>query len=78
MIPKDFPKIIRKTLYSDHRIKKKERRITDLREWKRFNNISRSTKVFIISNGYGDLLRDLENRGWVRNEDKKSLCFNMK
>jgi len=31
-----------------------------------------------VSKGYGDLRRDMVARGWVENEDPKSICFNMK
>ena len=37
-----------------------------------------SDKVYIVSKGYGDLMDEMEDRGWVQNEDKYSSCYNLK
>lgn len=34
--------------------------------------------MFIITGGYADLKRALEERGWVRNPDYSSPCFDLK
>jgi hypothetical protein len=49
-----------------------------MNKWKSANDVDKYTKVFIISKGYGDLRREMESRGWIENEDPKSICFNMK
>jgi len=40
--------------------------------------IGKSTKIFVVSKGYGDLIRNLQQRGYVENDDKFSPCFNIK
>ena len=40
--------------------------------------IDKTRKIFIVSKGYGDLIRELENRGYIENEDKMSSCFHIK
>jgi tubulin monoglycylase TTLL3/8 len=59
-------------------IQPKKRKITNLLKWKRVNGHAKWTKVYIVSRGYRDLIADLDERGWVPNDDPKSMCFNMK
>lgn len=47
-------------------------------EWKRKQNLSPGTKVFIVTGGYPDLKRALRQRGWVENPDWRSAYFDLK
>jgi hypothetical protein len=38
--------------------------ITDLAVWKKKQKLDESTKVFIISGGYGAMKKALKSRGW--------------
>ena len=52
--------------------------ITDLKAWKKKQRLDDSIKVFIISGGYPDIVKALQQRGWVRNPDSGSPCFDLK
>ena len=60
--------------------KKKERfaKITDMAQWKKKHWLDPSTKVFIVSGGYSSIWKALVERGWFRNKDPKSTCFDLK
>ena len=51
--------------------------ITDMKTWKKKNQVEESTKVFIVSGGYGFLKKSLRKRGWVENKDHSSPCFDL-
>jgi hypothetical protein len=74
------PSYISKPLFVSPPPKKKEKkpRLTNLNAWKKAHDLSKNSKVYIVSKGYGDLRRDLDERGWHENEDSRSMCFNMK
>lgn len=52
--------------------------VTDLAEWRKKNRLEEGEKVFIITGGYKDLKNALIERGWVRNPDFNSPCFDYK
>ncbi len=52
--------------------------ISDLSEWKRKKKVDPSAKVFIISGGYKTIKAELLSRGWIRNSDLSSSCFDLK
>ena len=52
--------------------------ITDMKTWKKKKGLDESTKVFIVSGGYGFLKKSLKKRGWVGNKDHESPCFDLK
>ena len=60
--------------------KKKQKfvKITDMAQWKKKNRIDENTKVFIVSGGYSTIKKELLARGWFRNQDTKSTCFDLK
>lgn len=37
-----------------------------------------SIKVYVIVGGYGDIAKALNNRGWVKNPDQNSPCYDYK
>ena len=52
--------------------------ITDMKTWKKKHRVDESTKVFIVSGGYGFLKKSLKKRGWIENKDHDSPCFDFK
>ncbi|CAD8172525.1 unnamed protein product [Paramecium octaurelia] len=52
--------------------------ITDLKQWKKKQRIDDAVKVFIMVGGYGDIAKALIQRGWVKNPDSGSPCFDFK
>eukprot|EP00826_Nyctotherus_ovalis_P015458 TRINITY_DN14398_c0_g4_i2.p1 TRINITY_DN14398_c0_g4~~TRINITY_DN14398_c0_g4_i2.p1 ORF type:complete len:653 (+),score=118.89 TRINITY_DN14398_c0_g4_i2:31-1959(+) len=58
--------------------KKSEMDTTNFTKWKRRRRIPESTRVFIITGGYFDLINSLRKRGWVENEKSSSSCFDLK
>lgn len=52
--------------------------ITDLKQWKKKQRLEEGIKVFIVIGGYPDVTKALMNRGWVRNPDAGSPCFDYK
>jgi len=52
--------------------------ITDMKTWKKKHRVDESTKVFIVSGGYGFLKKSLKKRGWIENKDHDSPCFAFK
>jgi len=46
--------------------------------WKKKHRLDPSTKVFIVSGGYSSIKKALLDRGWFRNMDPKSTCFDLK
>jgi len=52
--------------------------ITDFDIWKKKHQVSKKTKVFIITGGYKTIREGLIKRGWVENKDPKSPCFDLK
>ena len=51
---------------------------TDITRWKKLQNISLDTKVFIIIGGYEALRKALVERGWIENPNKRSACYDLK
>ena len=52
--------------------------VTELAEWKKKNRLEDGDKVFIITGGYKDFKNALLERGWFRNPDYHSPCFDYK
>lgn len=52
--------------------------ISNVDEWIKKHRLEAETKVFIISAGYPEIRRSLEDRGWVQNPDFESTCFHLK
>ncbi|KRX02871.1 hypothetical protein PPERSA_04074 [Pseudocohnilembus persalinus] len=52
--------------------------ITDIQQWKKKNNVDPKTKVYIVKGGYHNLREGFERRGWVKNQDPFSPCFDYK
>ena len=52
--------------------------ITDMKTWKKKNQVEEHQKVFIVSGGYGFLKKALRKRGWVENKDPNSPCWDLK
>ncbi|CAK80982.1 unnamed protein product (macronuclear) [Paramecium tetraurelia] len=52
--------------------------MTDLKLWKKKQRIDDSVKMFIIVLGYGDIAKALLYRGWVKNPNSVSPCFDFK
>lgn len=49
-----------------------------MKTWKKKKQIDDSTRVFIVSGGYGFLKKALRKRGWIENKDPDSPCFDLK
>jgi len=50
-----------------------------MKRWKKIHKVSKYTKVFQVSGGvYKDLINALLERGWVRNTNFFSPCFDYK
>ena len=54
------------------------RQISAYDSWKMENNIAIESKIFIISGNYPDVRNALLARGWVENNDIKSIYFDLK
>ena len=52
--------------------------INNVDEWLKKNRLDPSSKVFIVSQGYPEIKRALEERGWIENPDYESNCFHFK
>lgn len=52
--------------------------INNVDEWLKKNRLDPSSKVFIVSQGYPEIKRALEERGWIENPDYESSCFHFK
>lgn len=52
--------------------------ITDWKMYRKRHQLDEKTKVFICSNAYKPLIKELERRGWHRNKDRQSLIFDLK
>ncbi len=52
--------------------------VVDLAEWRKKNRLEPETRVFILTGGYSSLRQALYERGWVRNPDPGSPCFDLK
>lgn len=52
--------------------------ITDLKQWKKKQRIDDAIKVYMIIGGYGDIAKGLNSRGWIKNPDTNSPCFDYK
>ena len=53
-------------------------KISDMAQWKKKHRVDPSTKVFIVSGGYKTIKNSLIERGWFRNQDIKSNCYDLK
>ena len=51
---------------------------SSLEEWKKKNKIDKDKKVFICSKEYPDIKKALLSRGWIQNDDPKSVFFDLK
>ena len=49
-----------------------------MQQWKKKHRLDPKTKVFIVSGGYKSVKKALIERGWYRNKDEKSQCFDLK
>jgi hypothetical protein len=52
--------------------------ITDMKTYRKKHLISDSTRVFIVTGGYGYLKKTLRKRGWFENKNPTSPCFDFK
>ena len=52
--------------------------ITNVDEWLKKNRLDPNAKVFIVNNGYPQIKKALEERGWIENPDFDSNCFHFK
>lgn len=52
--------------------------ITDMKTWKKKNQVPDEAKVFIVTGGYGYLKKTLRKRGWIENKNPESPCFDFK
>lgn len=52
--------------------------ITDMKTWKKKNQVPDEARVFIVTGGYGYLKKTLRKRGWVENKNPESPCFDFK
>lgn len=50
--------------------KQKQPPITDWKKFRKFHNLGDNQKIFICSNAYKPLIKELEARGWHRNKDR--------
>ena len=66
------PEDIQNFLERNKQKKKVFSNITDFDMWKKKHRISRKTKVFVCTGGYGTIRKSLTERGWFENKDPKS------
>lgn len=52
--------------------------ITDMKTWKKKNQVADDARVFIVTGGYGFLKKTLRKRGWIENKNPDSPCFDLK
>ena len=52
--------------------------ITDMKVWRKKNQVEDDQRVFIVSGGYGWLKKTLRKRGWKENKDHDSPCWDFK
>ena len=52
--------------------------ISGVDEWIKKNRLEPGTKVFVISAGYPEIRKALEDRGWIQNPDFESTCYHLK
>ena len=62
----------------DRLVPKKTQITHDIVKWLQENDHPANTKVYIAGKNYKCIRRALEQRGWVRNENEKSLAFHLK
>jgi len=77
-LPNVARKKVKKNKMTEAKREKFLSEITDLSIWKKAMGIPRKTRIFQASGGYSTLVDDLEGRGWVRNKNFFSPCFNFR
>jgi len=74
LTPKEMEEFLNRNKSKKNRFPK----ITDMAVWKKKYWLEPQTKVFIVHGGYGSIKNALLERGWFRNKDHKSPCFDLK